>query len=94
LSHVAVSLQYGAIFTAITIPPYLGHTTSARPTFFHPLLELWFVAELSPPGSVRAAKFEMNEPETSVRFFSLELAALEYSVLPGVEVAWSYLMLS
>jgi hypothetical protein len=57
-------------------------------------MELWFVAELGTPASVRAAKFEMTEPEMSVRFFSLELASLEYSVLPGVEVAWSYLTLS
>jgi hypothetical protein len=94
LSHVPVSLQYGCIFTAFTIPPGLGHTTSLRPTYRFPLMELWFVAELGTTASVRAAKFEMTEPEMSVRFFSLELSSLEYSVLPGVEVAWSYLTLS
>jgi len=94
LSHVAVSLQYGCIFTAIVIPPYLGRTTSLRPTYRYPLLEIWFVAELGTGTAVRAAKFDMSEPETSVRFFSLELASIEYSVLPGVQVAWSYLMLS
>ena len=94
LSHVAVSLQYGCIFTAISIPPYLGHTTSLRPTYRYPLLELWFVAELGTGSGIRAAKTELNEPEAAVRFFSLELASIEYSVLPGVEVAWSYLTLS
>ena len=94
LSHVAVELQYGAIFTATVIPPYLGHTVSPRPTYRFPLMELWFVAELGTGSSIRAAKTEMAEPEICVRFFSLELSSIEYSVLPGVQVAFSYLMLS
>lgn len=94
LSHVPVSLQYGCIFTAVFIPPYLGRTTSLRPTYRFPLLELWFVAETAGTLAVRAAKTEMTEAEATVRFFSLELGSIEYSVLPGVEIAWSYLTLS
>ena len=91
LSHVSTTLQYGAIFTAITIPPGLGRTASLRPVYQLPLLQLWFIAELGNGNGARAGTLEMHEPEETVRFFSLELTSIEFQVLPGVEIAWSYL---
>ena len=92
LNNSLLRPQYGAVFIARDIPPNLSRTAGLRPSWKRPLLELTLVALTGGPSPPLPVAFlEMHRDYEVFRFYGPELTNIEYSVLPGVRVEWSYL---
>lgn len=84
--------QYGIVAIARDIPPNLSRTAGLRPSWKRPLLELTLVGLTGGPSPPLPIEFlEMHRDYEVFRFFGPDLTNIEYSVLAGVRVEWSYL---
>lgn len=92
LNNSLLRPHYGAVFIARDIPPNLSRTAGLRPSWTRPLLELTLVALTGGPSPPLPIEFlGIHHDYEVVRFYGPELTNIEYSVLPGVRIEWSYL---
>lgn len=92
LNVAALRPNYGVVFIATQIPPGLSRTAGLRPVWRRALVELTFVAQTGGPSPPLPARFEeMHRDYEVFRFFGPGLTNIEYWVLPGVSIQWSYL---
>lgn len=86
--------SYGGVFIATTIPIGLSRTANLRPIWSRSLLNLNFIGlTFGPSPPLPIGYEEMHVQYWVVRWFSPSLASIEYDVLPGVSIQYSYLRL-
>lgn len=83
--------SWGAVFIA-SVPIYLSRTASPRPIFKRPLLQLTFLEQTFGPSPSLPVRTELVFQDYAVvRWSNIGLDAIEYYVLPGVSIQFSYL---
>lgn len=83
---------YGAVFIATQIPINLSRSNGLRPVWRRALMELT-VNELTagPSPPLPTQHLEQHRAYEVFRWFGPTLTNIEYWVLPGVVIEWSYL---
>lgn len=84
--------RHGAVFTLHTVPPGLSRTAQLHPVWRLPLATIYYKAFLRNEGEVTSRTDEMHTDELVWLADNLGGPRVEYDVLPGVILAWSYLI--
>lgn len=83
---------HGVLFTLNEVPPQLGRTFGAHPEWILPLAKIYYHAYLRTAVTVISRVDEMHGEELLWLADNLGGPTVEYNCLPGVKLAWSYLI--
>lgn len=86
------NFRHGAVFTLNEVPPNLSRTFQLHPIWRLPLMTIYYNAFLRTSTTVVSRADEMHGEELVWLADNLGGPSIDYDILPGVKIAWSYLI--